>query len=70
VKFFKHQQNEKLLLIVLLNLFLNEADAQIKWPAITRQTKPWQDGGGGSAVEKPILRPNEIIPAGRIADWK
>ena len=47
---------KKLLLIVLLNLFLSEADAQIKWPAITRQTKPWTRWWWeGSAVDKSNL---------------
>ncbi len=47
---------KKLLLIVLLNLFLSEADAQIKWPAITRQTKPWTRWWWeGSAVDKANL---------------
>jgi hypothetical protein len=47
---------KKLLLIVLFNLFLNEADAQIKWPTITRQTKPWTRWWWeGSAVDKANL---------------
>ena len=47
---------KKLLLIVLLNLFLHEADAQIKWPIITQQSKPWARWWWeGSAVDKANL---------------
>ncbi len=47
---------KKLLLIVLVSFFLFNLHAQIKWPAITQQTKPWTRWWWeGSAVDKPNL---------------
>lgn len=44
------------LLIALFSCFLLNLNAQIKWPAITQQTKPWTRWWWeGSAVDKPNL---------------
>jgi len=47
---------KKNLLLVLIICLLQNVNAQIKWPAITQQTKPWTRWWWeGSAVDKPNL---------------
>lgn len=47
---------KKIFLIVLISCCMIDLSAQIKWPAITQQTKPWTRWWWeGSAVDKPNL---------------
>jgi hypothetical protein len=46
----------KIVLAIALNCFLQNSFAQIKWPAVTQQTKPWTRWWWqGSAVDKTNL---------------
>ena len=46
----------KIVLVIAVSCFLQNSFAQIKWPAVTQQTKPWTRWWWqGSAVDKPNL---------------
>ena len=46
----------KIVLVFAISCFLQNSFAQIKWPAITQQTKPWTRWWWqGSAVDKKNL---------------
>ena len=46
----------KIVLVIAVSCFLQNSFAQIKWPAITQQTKPWTRWWWqGSAVDKKNL---------------
>jgi hypothetical protein len=46
----------KIVLVIAISCFHQNSFAQIKWPAITQQTKPWTRWWWqGSAVDKPNL---------------
>src|SRR5690349_16675729 len=47
---------KKIFLLALISCCLTNLTAQVKWPAITQQTKPWTRWWWeGSAVDKPNL---------------
>ena len=59
---------KKIFLLVFIICLLQNVKAQIKWPIITQQTKPWTRWWWeGSAVDKPNLTASDaIIPTSRI----